>query len=306
MNYVFRIVDVRTMEIIRVGISHMLTDHTLRSTFHSIKGDVCISDCVLDFRIYETTTDSAKDRKRFILKYKPKYNKMQAEDWSFLSAVTDEEETKWTGIISKHDAFHSKDGILTAIYHLKDAGMYKEEYQNYRDKRILHEIRNVFCELINQNQQAVQTPKQKISNSNREQLLQKWNRFFSNSKILFRKYPAEFHGMTKLYRCFRPDFCSSGNEILLNDTKANFPLYFTVCPERTAWNSRQDFTEWFGDNKQIADEYALPVVLLDSLPDESGICEADLYLNHCLYRNCRLFASNHHICIVSRQTGKGV
>ena len=32
---------------------------------------------------------------------------------------------------------------------------------------------------------------------------------------------------------------------------------------------------------------------------------ADLYLNHCLYRNCRLFASNHHIRIVSRQTGKG-
>ena len=57
--------------------------------------------------------------------------------------------------------------------------------------------------------------------------------------------------------------------------------------------------------KQIADEYALPVVLLDSLPDESGICDADLYLNHCLYWNCRLFASNHHICIVSRQTGKG-
>ena len=79
MNYVFRIVDVRTMEIIRVGISHMLTDHTLKSTFHSIRGNVCISDCVLDFRSYESTVDSAKDKKRFVQKYLPKYNQMQAE-----------------------------------------------------------------------------------------------------------------------------------------------------------------------------------------------------------------------------------
>ena len=306
MNYVFRIVDVRTMEIIRVGISHMLTDHTLKSTFHSIRGNVCISDCVLDFRSYESTADSAKDKKRFVQKYLPKYNQMQAENWTSLPAVTDEEEMEWTAANSVYDAFHNEENVKLILQHLQNAGMYQEEYCNYKNRQILHKIRNDFCTLINRNQQSERTPEQEITSQDRELLFQKWNRFFSDSNILFRIRPAEFHGMTKLYRCFRPDFCSSGNEIRLNEKKEEFPLYFTVCPERSKWKSRQDFAEWFGDNKQIADEYVLPVVLLDKLPDENGICETDLYLYHKLYCKCQMFVSSQHICIIHHETEKEI
>ncbi|MBR7085508.1 MAG: hypothetical protein IKI37_10100 [Oscillospiraceae bacterium] len=293
MNGVYRLVDIRTLEIVRLGCSHDVSANTLRSVCN-FSGLISTEDYVLQIYPCIHWNHAIEVKKRFQMKY----GLAEPEDCELLPAVTDEEEMQWIPCESTKDAFCSETGILLILGHLKQANLYRIAYQHYQKPEILDKIRIAFCHMMNEKNMQ-DKPKEEYREEEKKLLFQNWKALLLSEWVKFRTYPASFLGMTKLHRKYSPDFCTADCKLILNGNEQTIPLFITICPERNLWRKRSDFCKWFGDNKQIADEYALSVLFVDNLPDtRKGICKADFYRNHKLFKNCNCFISNRQLCVM--------